>query len=119
MDAPGLCLDIDVQPLGALPVTQHHGVATRLRLGDWLPPRLGQLCLVKGSRFGRGDGRIAATAVGAGIGAMIGQGESSSQAMSGAAIGGLVGSRFGQGSGRLAATAIGAGLGAYLAVPKD
>jgi uncharacterized protein YcfJ len=75
---------------------------------------------VIGARFGRGDGRLAATGAGAAIGAMVahGQGYNSDMA-AGALLGGLAGSRFGQGSGRLAATAIGAGLGAFLTVPKE
>ena len=73
-----------------------------------------------GSQFGGGNGRIAASAVGAATGALLAQGgEPSQQAVGGAIIGGLIGSRFGGGEGRNAATAIGAGLGAWLSVPRD
>lgn len=72
-----------------------------------------------GSRFGQGDGRVAAAAVGAAVGSMTAQGSYSNDATGGALLGGLLGSRFGQGNGRIAGAALGAGLGAWLAVPRE
>lgn len=74
---------------------------------------------VIGSHFGGGNGRLVGTAVGAATGAMMSQGQYTSEAAAGAAIGGIIGSRFGGGNGRAAATAIGAGLGAFMAAPRE
>lgn len=72
-----------------------------------------------GSRIGKGEGKLAATALGAALGATQAQGAMSHDTALGALAGGLIGSGIGKGSGRDVAAAIGAGVGAYLLAPNE
>jgi hypothetical protein len=103
---------VQAAPAPVAPIQQLHNDPGRVAMGALI----GGLAA---SHIGRGDGRVAAVAVGAGVGAMAAQGGYSSEAAVGGLAGALIGSHVGRGNGRVGAAALGAGLGTWLAVPRE